>query len=462
MICALPFTTHLRKPIECTSCGNRICTDCIKHWLLTTDTAPTCMVPECTMIWDRKMIEDNLSRHFSSTKYKKHQLDILFTREMGLIEQTMPYVEVMNTIYGIVDDIRAYKQERKDLKPRLNDAKQMFTQRDIGRDFSEEAEQHAVEYSKLSQAFDDVGSRLRSAEILHTFYMRKYNDMETKGVVGKRYTHKCPGNDCPGLLDDTHHCAACGVETCHTCLVILDDEEHTCDPDVVKSIQLINKDCRACPTCFVSIHKIYGCDQMYCTKCHTAFSWKTGEVEKGVIHNPHYYEYMRQQNNGVVPRNPMDIPCGGVPNDSMVKAKVRLLGTCAEYINNVVRVNRKSIMMQHTLRQSLRTSNLDIRVKFVMKKMTEAAFKKALYYRETQNACTNDIIPVVEMVSTVTLDMIQRFVANDFTATDAPLMQIEWQNLIAYFNTVMHNIGDIHKIIPYALSEDGIVTRVTM
>lgn len=32
-----------------------------------------------------------------------------------------------------------------------------------------------------------------------------------------------------------------------------------------------------------------------------------------VVHNPHYYEYLRKQNNGVVPREAGDVPCGGLP-----------------------------------------------------------------------------------------------------------------------------------------------------
>lgn len=44
------------------------------------------------------------------------------------------------------------------------------------------------------------------------------------------------------------------------------------------------------------------CDQMFCNLCQTAFSWKTGIIEVGRIHNPHYYEFLRKQNNGEIPR----------------------------------------------------------------------------------------------------------------------------------------------------------------
>jgi hypothetical protein len=43
------------------------------------------------------------------------------------------------------------------------------------------------------------------------------------------------------------------------------------------------------------------------SQCHTTFDWNTGEIETGVIHNPHYYEYQRK--NGTLQRNPGDRDC---------------------------------------------------------------------------------------------------------------------------------------------------------
>jgi hypothetical protein len=57
---------------------------------------------------------------------------------------------------------------------------------------------------------------------------------------------------------------------------------------------MIKAECRNCPSCKTSIFKIEGCDQMWCTQCNIAFSWKTGEIFKSTaaVHNPHYFEWM--------------------------------------------------------------------------------------------------------------------------------------------------------------------------
>lgn len=58
---------------------------------------------------------------------------------------------------------------------------------------------------------------------------------------------------------------------------------------------------------------VRNCSQMFCISCQTPFDWVTGKVvTSGVIHNPHYFEWI-QRTQGAIPRNPRDIPCGGYP-----------------------------------------------------------------------------------------------------------------------------------------------------
>jgi len=65
------------------------------------------------------------------------------------------------------------------------------------------------------------------------------------------------------------------------------------------------------------------CSQMFCVICHTAFCWRTGKVET-VIHNPHYFEWMRR--NGTLERNPNDIQCGReITHNTIVALRTNLI-----------------------------------------------------------------------------------------------------------------------------------------
>jgi hypothetical protein len=125
----------------------------------------------------------------------------------------------------------------------------------------------------------------------------------------------CPISNCDGIVTKGH-CQKCKTKICSKCLEE-SKSPHECNADTLKTIQLIKKETKNCPKCKVSIHKIDGCDQMFCTKCKTAFSWRTGQLQTGHIHNPHYFEWLRQRGTGVnLVFNDQD-PCDNVLNSAI-------------------------------------------------------------------------------------------------------------------------------------------------
>ena len=106
---------------------------------------------------------------------------------------------------------------------------------------------------------------------------------------------------------------------------------HECDEEKKESIKFLKKDTKPCPSCGEMIHKIDGCDQMWCIHCKTGFSWKTGRIENNRIHNPEYYRWMRE-NRGSVPREVNDVPlCNRIPNVYSVLDVSRMLLNCGKY-----------------------------------------------------------------------------------------------------------------------------------
>jgi ferritin-like protein len=100
-----------------------------------------------------------------------------------------------------------------------------------------------------------------------------------------------------------------------------------CKKEDVDSVSLIRKETRPCPKCGIRISKIDGCDQMWCTAegCGTAFSWISNKIISGVVHNPHYYEWLRRNNNGVAPRPAGEILCGGLPPFNTLYSQLRVI-----------------------------------------------------------------------------------------------------------------------------------------
>jgi hypothetical protein len=215
-----------------------------------------------------------------------------------------------------------------------------------------------------------------------------------------RYIFPCPVDDCRGFIEaKTWTCGICEARLCSKCHIIKKKNKkgkfiaHECNEEDLKSSKLIMKSTKACPACSVRIYRSEGCPQMFCTSCHVGFNWNTGKIDKGVIHNPHYFEYQRQQgimgNAGNVNMgdnaNGYD-PCAN--NNALPDLHALLSTYCVDrelfkrvetYFRLMFQVNT----INTRVRASERTDFLDIRVRYVNKEIADKdAFKRSLFIRE--------------------------------------------------------------------------------
>jgi hypothetical protein len=233
---------------------------------------------ECKTAWSTKFLVDNLNRSYIDGEYKKHRKILLVDREISRTPDLMNLVERTKLIEEKSDEMKILDEQFKQVKKLYDES-----------------------FRKLYQKKNEI-NRIKRGDI---------------NVERKKFIMPCPGDNCKGYLSTQYKCEVCKLYTCPDCYEIVGytkEDPHTCLEANLQSAALIKKETKGCPQCGVRIYKISGCDQMWCTECKVAFSWNTGKIiYGGQIHNPHYYEYMRNQNQGgTAPRNPGDVLCGGL------------------------------------------------------------------------------------------------------------------------------------------------------
>jgi hypothetical protein len=129
---------------------------------------------------------------------------------------------------------------------------------------------------------------------------------------------------------------------------------------------------------------------MYCVKCGTAFSWKTGIVEKGIIHNPHAHTFF--QNNPDAQQNYLNALNGNngcrnpIPTHLFMEVISYLDKSLYSTITSIHR--RVSEFRQYyrnrylAILQNNNDQNLDIRLDYINNIKDEKKIKQDLHRRD--------------------------------------------------------------------------------
>jgi hypothetical protein len=100
---------------------------------------------------------------------------------------------------------------------------------------------------------------------------------------------KCCAALCEGVFNaDAGACLVCDAPHCKECYELA-GEDHTCQPGARATARFVLANTKSCPRCHANIQRASGCAQMMCTCCNCIFSWTTGKEERGVVHNPHFF-----------------------------------------------------------------------------------------------------------------------------------------------------------------------------
>lgn len=214
---------------------------------------------------------------------------------------------------------------------------------------------------------------------------------------------------------------------------------------------------------------VKNCDQMWCTQCHTAFSWKTGAIQTN-IHNPHYYEWQRK--NGGAPRVAGDIECGQdlTHNTSEILRNVIINGkhqslltyqrvglqdyyTLNDKSNVLVEIIRRTIHNIRTELPQFRTNHLEknqeLRVHYLSNDIDEETFKMLIQRNDKKHRKNNEISQVIQVSITANTDIVFRIIDN--LKKSAP-GEDKFDELMLEFHGVREYCNEIFKDISFAYS----------
>ena len=325
---------------------------------------------DCNRHWTRKFLAQTFSHSFINVTLRKHREQVLFDQERALLPATQV----------VVENILKSEKIRTEMVELQNRIMEM-----------------AIEANRLLNRRNVVG-----AERAH-------------------FVRACPDAECRGFLSSQWKCGICEKWTCPTCHELKGlerDVEHSCHPDNVATAQLLANDTKPCPNCGTGIFKIDGCDQMWCTECRTAFSWRTGRIETR-IHNPHYYEWLRRSGGGgEIAREPGDVPCGREITNMTARHIVTVIKAHRRYIpmaqreEEIFRLCRRIVHLRYALPgvpDDREIDNQELRIAYLRKNIDETTFKTLLQRNDKKIQKKREINGVIQLVVQTLTDIVLRF-----------------------------------------------------
>lgn len=256
---------------------------------------------------------------FRKGPLKLHRRKVLVDREKALLPSMQIYVEATvnrDKAWGELQQVTQKFNEAQVEKIRL--------ERIFHTSLTEEQyEERMAALLPAEARYAEYSLRTRIKRSMYDQHLAFLEGRSTAKIAPRQFIMKCPGSSgarnepCRGFLSTQWKCGTCQLFYCHDCHALIGNIKelpHTCEAGAKATAALIQKETKPCPKCGIRISKIDGCDQMWCTSCQTAFSWNTGQIITHRIHNPHFYDWQRRNNNGAIPREVGDIPCGGIPD----------------------------------------------------------------------------------------------------------------------------------------------------
>ncbi len=329
--------------IPCLKCDFKLCPVCLKKIILEGQTEPCCC--SCKINLPITFLITHLGKSWFNTTYKaKRKADLVrevkSNRAIYLQQidedNARANITVINRLRRIIESYMLRRLSQSDIQG----TQAVQAKREIKKAAADplyealsetDLQLFAIDPSEAERVFNEVKADVQNTTVpsrgsvyilqcltRYKMFLRAKINVKERAV----FVQACPAPDCKGMLNQQYKCSTCTLTFCSRCFepkVDAKANSHVCDENLVNTIKVIKSTSKKCPKCSERIEKESGCDQMWCPTCKVAFSWRTGKIESGYIHNPHYFEYLRSTNQPIA-RAPGDEinRCGEEPIEQVI------------------------------------------------------------------------------------------------------------------------------------------------
>lgn len=467
-VCVETFNKSNRKEIPCATCEFKLCLSCFEQYQHDHSGLYEVSCMNCKQLWEDHYIRETIpasvvKRLSGSTKKRLRDSEVAYMPETQMYVEYGRGIDTVKTkeYLDCIHEMNEYslKIAEEDIKPK----------RDMGARLTfnvkrQEAKDQSQCLYRRIQAWRNHRTISRNFKeiIPEELYNKRFITQSPHFTAGKKKSEPtvlcpCPAEDCRGFVSRAkHQCGVCDQKVCGKCLVPTNPEEdHTCQESDVQTAELVLKTSKPCPKCAARIHKIEGCDQMWCTQCNTPFSWRTGEaIVGGVIHNPHYYEWLRKHRNNA--QNLVLNNCEGMPDAVHINRHIDIVfRTDRSFIRFIIEVHRKCVHYQNVEQRAVRNNqdhelafrkNLDIRIKWLKNEITDKVFESGLHRRYKQELVNSRCNQVYDLIQTLCSDVFHRLLReNENTEDLRNKYKKEFKEIFAYANSRFSVLENIYK-----------------
>jgi len=464
-ICLENFNNAARKRITCENCQTEICMKCVKRFLADTVQEPNCM--NCRELYTNEFMDANVGYRYRKTLLKNVRLEVLVSREKEFMPDLMHRAQALKEMKRLDKEIskqrsikHGLQKEMYDLhrsKQKIEDTIRASTEKvelvntELGVEFMQKSHQVLTSYYKLEKELQDkIDLQASQCQELNEARNKFHNVYYSKGAIKANATMHCIRDDCKGFLNDEYVCGLCNLKICKDCHEELvevegEGEAHKCKPENVESVKAIENETKPCPTCRTRVYKTEGCDQMFCVQCHTAFSWNTGMIDRGRIHNPHYFEWLRR-NRQQMPREIGDVPCGGLPSWLEIKNNLKTLQCDVFKLTYLSSAYKMTVFLQnkevpkYPVREGRDETLNTIAIDYMADVLTEKQWKTKLFNLERKKEINMERRLILDMMLAVMIDNF-RDLAAITTSEDLANKVEEVRQIRKYFNKSIKNLG---------------------